>query len=189
MEVRTGLDEGFGQVLPCFCVGSISDITFPESKYFIDEVVFEEFHRGKHVEHCTLLHPVGKRQKLSGCCVLFYFCYPASLFVLNLNHTLCTNCKVFFFKFLFIFNYNKIVRAVTCRGYRFAITIQKFNWHICPVFCKKANRLVSSFDGLNHVPAGCIFSDKIRLPKLSCLVVCLPFRVDNLFKASIMKCI
>jgi hypothetical protein len=57
------------------------------------------------------------------------------------------------------------------------------------VFCKKANRLVSSFDGLNHVPAGCIFSDEIRLPKLSCLVVCLPFRVDNLFKASIMKCI
>jgi hypothetical protein len=44
LKVWSSLNKGLGELLACFLVSSIPDITFPKAEDFADQVVFEELH-------------------------------------------------------------------------------------------------------------------------------------------------
>lgn len=56
--VWTSLDQLLREKLTGLSVCAVANVALPEAKDLADEVVFEEVHRGEHVEHGLLLHPV-----------------------------------------------------------------------------------------------------------------------------------
>ncbi len=97
-EVRSAINELFGQVLSGPVVQSVADIALPEAEDFANEVVLKELHAGEHIEHGRLLHPFWERKELSGD-VSFLCTLDCRVFVLeHLHDTLCADCKVLLVK-------------------------------------------------------------------------------------------
>lgn len=129
-----------------------------------------------------MLHPVRESQELSWGRHWFLISFFATPIVLDLDHTLCANREVLTVQGFLILNDNQVIRAVTGCGYRSAVAIQKFDWHVGTVLRKEADCLVTSLNRLHHMPARSVFADKVGLTKFGGLIVGLTFSVDDLFE-------
>ena len=68
-----------------------------------------------------------------------------------------------FLLLLLVLNHDEVVRAVASHRNRSAVAVQELDGHVGSVLGEERNSLVTSLDGLNHLPTGSVLADEVGL--------------------------
>lgn len=179
-EGWSGVDQGLSQVLSGSVVLLEADITLPELEHFSDDVVLEELHASKHVEHGLLLHPVTESKELSwDSFKLVDFLSLLSLFKADVDHTLSGNGKVLLLERLLVIDDDQVVWSELVTWDWLSVAVKELDWSAVAMLGEERDSLFSSFDLADKVVQVGTLGDEVGLSGLHHKVLRFVFLVFN----------